>query len=267
MALQTTARTTKGRAATPAAKRPAAPPIVEPIPIPLGFRVVRVVAFASVSSILLLATLPMWAPSGPFPVPSLTPAGYLMLARMGGFVAYALLWLSMALGISISSKLARLWPGGPAAVDVHQYVSLLGIGFTLLHVLSLLGNAALGYTIASGLLPFSGSSYRPFWMGLAGKTGLYLMLVVGLSFFVRARLGHKLWRAIHSLSFVSFALALTHGMAAGTDTPSWWVFGFYIASMAILLALLAHRLWATRKTGKAGKAGKASKAPDVQAEM
>jgi predicted ferric reductase len=267
MALQTTARTTKGRAATPAAKRPAAPPIVEPIPIPLGFRVVRVVAFASVSSILLLATLPMWAPSGPFLVPSLTPAGYLMLARMGGFVAYALLWLSMALGISISSKLARLWPGGPAAVDVHQYVSLLGIGFTLLHVLSLLGNAALGYTIASGLLPFSGSSYRPFWMGLAGKTGLYLMLVVGLSFFVRARLGHKLWRAIHSLSFVSFALALTHGMAAGTDTPSWWVFGFYIASMAILLALLAHRLWATRKTGKAGKAGKASKAPDVQAEM
>lgn len=280
MALQTTARPAKGRAATPAVTPPAkgrattptparpatTPPTIEPIPIPLGLRVVRVVAFASVSSILLLATLPMWAPSGPIPVPSLTPAGYLMLARMGGFVAYTLLWLSMALGISITSKLARMWPGGPAAVDVHQYVSLLGIGFTLLHVLSLLGNAALGYTIASGLLPFWGSSYRPFWMGLAGKIGLYLMLIVGLSFFVRARLGHKLWRAIHSLSFVSFLLSLTHGMAAGTDTPSWWVSGFYIGSMAILLALLAHRLWAARKTATAGKTAKASKAPAAQPE-
>ena len=126
-------------------------------------------------------------------------------------------------------------------------------------MLSLLGNAALGYSVASGLLPFWGSSYRPFWMGLAGKTGLYLMLIVGLSFFVRARLGHKLWRAIHSLSFVSFLLSLVHGMAAGTDTPSLWVRGFYFGSMAILLALLAHRLWAGRTARKAGKAGKSAR--------
>lgn len=220
------------------------------ISIPIGLRVVRVVAVALVSSILLLATLPLWAPTGPFPVPYLTADGYILLARTGGFVAYSMLWLAMALGISITSKLARVWPGGPAAVDVHQYVSMLGIGFTLLHVLSLLGNAALGYTVAAALLPFSGSSYRPFWMGLLGKTGLYLMLIVGFSFYIRARLGHRLWRAIHGLSFVSFLLSLTHGLFAGTDTPSWWVRGFYIGSMVLLFALLAHRISASRKAAK-----------------
>lgn len=54
------------------------------------------------------------------------PKAFWELSRAAAFVAFALIWLSMALGLSITNRLARLWPGGPAAADLHQYTSLLG---------------------------------------------------------------------------------------------------------------------------------------------
>ena len=43
------------------------------------------------------------------------PKAYWYLARSTAFVAYGLLWLSMTLGLMMTNKMARLWPGGPAA--------------------------------------------------------------------------------------------------------------------------------------------------------
>ena len=211
-----------------------------------------------------------WRPVTRITIPTLVPEAYLLLSRAGGLVAYGLLWLSMALGISITSKLSRIWPGGPAAVDVHRYVSLLGVGFTLFHVLALLGDTLLDFSLAKALLPFSGSSYRPFLVGLMGKTGLYLMLVVALSFYVRARLGHKLWRLIHYLSFVSFVLSLAHGVMAGTDSPTIWAQVLYITSIGFLLALTGYRLWLltrTRSSTAAPKQPTNKKRPDRQANV
>ena len=173
---------------------------------------------------------------------TLAPDTYLMLSRASGFIAYGLLWLAMALGVSIHNKLSRIWPGGPMAYALHRYASLCGLIFTLVHVL-LLGHPALGFSIASLLLPFSGSSYRPLSVGLLGKVSFYLMGIVGLSFYIRSRLGQRLWRLIHYLSFAVFLLALIHGLLAGSDTPTIWARGAYIGSGSILFALTVYRLW------------------------
>ena len=172
-----------------------------------------------------------------------TPNVYLLLSRASAFVAYGLLWLAMALGIAMRNKLTRIWPGGPAAYVLHRYASLSGLMFTLVHVLLLLGHPALGYSIANLLLPFSGSSYRPLSVGLLGKASFYLMGLVGLSFYVRARLGQRLWRLLHYLSFAVFMLALIHGVFAGSDSPTIWARAMYVGSGGILLALTIYRLW------------------------
>ena len=39
----------------------------------------------------------------------------------------------MALGLGITNKMARLWPGAPAAFALHEYVSLLGLAFAVFH--------------------------------------------------------------------------------------------------------------------------------------
>jgi hypothetical protein len=74
------------------------------------------------------------------------PKGYWYLSRASAWMAFALLWLSMALGLLITNRLARVWPGGPNAFDLHQHVSLLALAFSLFHALILLGDRYVGYS-------------------------------------------------------------------------------------------------------------------------
>ncbi len=46
---------------------------------------------------------------------------------------------------------------------------------------------------------------------------------------MRARLGAARWRALHRLAYAGFALAMVHGVLAGTDTGRWWATGLYVA--------------------------------------
>ena len=163
------------------------------------------------------------------------------LSRASAFVAYILLWWSMLLGLSITNRLARVWPGGPAAGDLHEHASLLGLGFGLLHALVLLGDGYFGYTLPQILIPFAGASYEPLWVGL-GQIGFYLMALVTFSFYARRWIGARAWRAIHYLSFAVFALTLLHGLFSGTDSSAPWALWMYLGTGVSVLALSAYRI-------------------------
>ena len=45
----------------------------------------------------------------------------------------------------------------------------------------------------------------------------YLLVVIQLSSLMMKRLPRRLWHGIHLLSYVLFAMATVHGVAAGTD--------------------------------------------------
>lgn len=173
------------------------------------------------------------------------PRAFWYLSRASGLVSFGLLWLAMALGLAITNKLARAWPGGPTAFDLHQHVSVLGLGFGLFHGLILLGDKYTSYTLAQVLVPFAGASYRPVWVGL-GQVAFYLLALVGLSSYARRQIGPRLWRLIHSLSFVVFLLALAHGLAAGTDSGAPVVSALYWASGGSLLSLTVYRVVTAR---------------------
>ncbi|NCC36175.1 MAG: hypothetical protein EOM24_29810, partial [Chloroflexia bacterium] len=65
--------------------------------------------------------LPSWLPGLSASLLGAEPKAYWYLARSSAMVAYALLWLSMVFGLLMTNRLARLWPGGPVAFDLHQY--------------------------------------------------------------------------------------------------------------------------------------------------
>jgi predicted ferric reductase len=173
------------------------------------------------------------------------PKAYWYLSRASAMVAYGLLWLSMAFGLIITNKLARFWPGGPRAFDLHQFASLIGLAFALFHALILIGDRYINYDLAQVLVPFNSTGYKPVWVGL-GQIGFYLLAIVGLSFYVRKRLGNHTWRLIHYLSFLTFALALMHGIFAGTDGTVLAIRAFYWVTGASLLFLLVYRILITR---------------------
>ncbi len=211
-----------------------------PPPMPLSTLIIMLLAVA-LGALAAAIALPAWLPGLSQSLLGSAPKAYWYLSRASALIAYALLWLSMASGLFITNKLARLWPGGPTAFDLHQFSSLLGLAFALFHALILMGDKYISYTLAQILIPFNSVGYKPVWVGL-GQIGFYLLGVVGLSFYVRKRLGHRTWRLIHYLSFLTYALALAHGIWAGTDTSLIGVRLFYWGTGASLLFLFVYRI-------------------------
>jgi predicted ferric reductase len=170
---------------------------------------------------------------------STNPKAYWYLSRASAFVALGLLWLSMALGLLITDKMARSWPGAPVAFAVHEFVSLLGLGFAAFHALILLGDHYINYRLSQILMPFGSVNYHPVWVGL-GQIGLYAWALISATFYVRQWIGSKTWKLIHYLSFFNFIVAILHGIASGTDTalPSaqaaYWFMGGTILFLTVV---------------------------------
>jgi len=198
--------------------------------------------FAITAGVLAaLILLPAWMPNLAGSLFGDSPKAYWYLSRSTAFIAMALLWMSMALGMLITNKMSRLWPGAPTAFAIHEYTSLLGLGFATFHVLILLGDHYANYSLAQLLIPFAAGSYRPLWVGL-GQLGFYVWMLVAFSFYVRQRIGQKTWRLIHFASFFMYMVALFHGLSSGTDSTALWAQWFYWLSGGSLLFLLMYRL-------------------------
>ena len=195
----------------------------------------------AVGLLVAVVLLPTWLPNLSFSLSGQEPKAFWYLSRATAFVSLSLLWVSMALGLGITNKMARLWPGAPAAFAIHEYVSLLGLAFAVFHAIIILGDKFIGFTLLQLLIPFSTTSYRPLWVGL-GQIGLYTWALVDLSFYIRPAIGQKTWRWLHYASFGMYVLGMFHGIFSGTDSSLLWAQQYYWFSGASLLFLFFVRI-------------------------
>jgi predicted ferric reductase len=172
------------------------------------------------------------------------PKVYWYLARSSAWIAYLLLWASMMMGLMITTKAARLWPGGPAAYDVHQFISLLSVVIALFHGLILTGDRYIGFSAVQVFIPFSNPAYRPLWVGI-GQIGFYSLAVLVFSFYIRRMITPRGWRLIHYLSFIAFLFVLIHGITSGTDSSQAWAATLYWITGGTVMFLTVYRILLT----------------------
>ncbi len=182
------------------------------------------------------------------------------VTRAAGLTGYFLLWLSMAWGLAISNKILSPALEGSFTYDFHEFLSLLGIGFVFLHVVVLLFDHYLPFSILETIIPFI-DSYRPFWVGL-GIIGFYLFLLVTVTFYLRKIIGSQAFRSIHALSLVGYLGATLHGLFAGTDSALLMTKLLYAITFIVIVFLTAYWLviLGLNRHEKAEAAGKASMA-------
>jgi predicted ferric reductase len=195
----------------------------------------------AVGLLIAIVLLPSWMPNLSFSLSGDEPKAYWYLSRATAFVSLSLLWISMALGLGITNKMARIWPGAPTAFAIHEYVSLLGLAFAMFHALVILGDKYINFTLLQLLVPFSTVEYKPVWVGL-GQVGFYTWALVALSFYIRPVIGQKFWRLLHYLSFGMYFMGLFHGIFSGTDSSVAWAQQYYWFSGASLLFLFFSRI-------------------------
>jgi sulfoxide reductase heme-binding subunit YedZ len=176
------------------------------------------------------------------------PTTYWYLTRATGTVALVLLTVSVVLGILGTVRYtAPRWPR--FALDtLHRDVSLLGVALTVVHVVTTVLDGFAPVSLLDGLIPFV-SPYRPLWLGL-GTLSFDLILALVITSLVRRRLGYGAWRAVHWLAYVSWPIAVLHGLGTGTDTKQWWMLLVTaICIGAVLAAVLARINFVDRSHG------------------
>ena len=163
------------------------------------------------------------------------------VTRAAGLTGYFLIWLSMVWGFVIPSKLLQPAIEGTFAYDFHEHLSLLGLGFIVLHVGVLLVDNYLPFNILQILIPFI-DSYRPLWVGL-GIISFYILLLVTFTFYLRQQIGVKAFRSIHVLSLLGYLGTTLHGLFAGTDSALPMTMVLYVGTFLVVIFLTFYWLF------------------------
>ena len=187
---------------------------------------------------------------------ALTQHVWWLASRASGVVALGLVTISVLLGLTMAGKLSRKPGAGRVLSAIHEQTAMTGLVAIAVHGLTLLGDPWLNPGPAGIAIPFT-IAYKTFWVGL-GITGGYLAALLGLSFYVRRRIGPRLWRRAHKATILVYALGVAHTLGAGTDASSPWLFWPVVASIPVVAGLFLARVVQGIRRGRA----RARSAPD-----
>ncbi len=177
-------------------------------------------------------TVPMLAATGPSPLWYLT--------RGTGLVALILLSASVVLGVvNISRWGPPRWPRF-ATAGLHRNVSLLVVAVLAIHIVTAEADTFAPVGWLSVVVPFA-SPYRPVWLGL-GTLAFDLILALVVTSVLRGRLGYRAWRVVHWAAYLSWPVAVLHGLGTGTDTRLGWVLLITVVCVAAVLGAIGWRL-------------------------
>jgi methionine sulfoxide reductase heme-binding subunit len=164
-------------------------------------------------------------------------------ARAGGLVAFALLTVTVLAGLALSARAPRRWPRF-ALEDVHRFAGLATGAFIALHALSLLVDDYLPFSLGQLLVPGT-APYRPLATAL-GVVGAELLAALALANRFRARLSYRFWRRMHYLNFAVWALAVVHGITAGTYSRTAWALALYALATGSVTGMTVSRALRSR---------------------
>jgi len=155
--------------------------------------------------------------------------------------AVSLLLLSGVVMLGIASRMrveGRRWPRFLTAA-VHRDLSLLALVFLTLHIVTAVVDPFTHLGLVA-LVPFA-SYYRPLWLGF-GAVAVELMVAITVTSLLRTRIGARAWRALHWLAYLSWPVAVLHGIGTGTDSGSLWMVPIDVIAVGGVAAMLCWRL-------------------------
>jgi methionine sulfoxide reductase heme-binding subunit len=163
------------------------------------------------------------------------------LTRTMGVSAYVALSVSVILGMlrAVARKSSERisW----VVDELHQFVATLAGLFVAGHMVVLVFDPFLPFSFFNLLLPV-GEPYRPSAVAF-GVFGMYAMVLLLVSSWLRKRMRYSLWRLIHYVSFFAFVMVTLHGWFAGSDSGEPWMRAVYASATSIVIFLTLVRFF------------------------
>lgn len=174
--------------------------------------------------------------------------GWWLASRASGLVALILVTISVGIGLTMAGKVMRRPGLSRKLLAVHEQTALAGLVAIAVHGITLLGDPWLHPGVAGVTVPLA-IGYRPLATAL-GIVAAYAAALLGLSYYLRRRIGARLWRKAHRATVIVYALGLAHAFTAGSDASAplfrWWA----IATGVPIAALFVYRLGAARRSSR-----------------
>ena len=170
-----------------------------------------------------------------------------IISRGAGTTALILSAASITLGLAMGGRLLK---GGNADRRAyHEVLALATMIAIAVHGLSLLGDSFLHPSVLDVTIPFV-FSYKTVWTSLGIVAG-WSMVFLGLSFYLRDRIGRDRWKLIHRFTVLAWLAGLVHTFTEGTDAgQAWFIILIVVTSLpaATMLALRVSGRRAPRRT-------------------
>lgn len=173
-------------------------------------------------------------------------------SRAAGIAALLLASAAVGLGLALGGRLAKARTQDLR--PLHEALSLATLAALVVHAVALLGDGFLHPSLADVTVPFA-SSYQRFWQTVGIVAG-WLLLILGLSFYARARIGVQRWRSLHRWTALAWILSIGHSLGEGTDAGKVWL-------MAAVGMVALPTLWLLIERHAGAPPATAPAAPDV----
>jgi sulfoxide reductase heme-binding subunit YedZ len=180
----------------------------------------------------------------------MTESNWLDWSSTLGLIATAVLSFNLLLGILLSTAYRRspLWKRMPPFIrvisldDLHNWTAYIALALALAHPVVLLGDKSLRYRVSDIVLPVS-APHQPLWT-LLGSLALYavILVIVTTQKAVKRRLGFRVWKNIHLISYGTALLFVIHGIFMDPelkDRPVDWLDGEKLISEICAIVLVA----------------------------
>lgn len=163
-------------------------------------------------------------------------------SRAAGILALLLATAGVSVGLLMGGRL--IGRRGPDLRVAHEALSLATMAAIVVHAAALLGDSYMNPSVLDITVPFV-SSFNRWWTSLGIVCG-WATLILGLSYYARARIGVQRWKRLHRLMAVVWLASIAHALGQGSDVGEPW---FLLAAGALVLpalALLAARTNSTK---------------------
>ncbi|WP_262282173.1 hypothetical protein [Micromonospora sp. MA102] len=165
--------------------------------------------------------------------------GFFFTEFFAGVVALVSLSLTVMLGLLATDRLVLLIRHRVLLQSAHRATGILGVAGLVCHVITKVAIGRAGPTDA--LVPFVAG--RGLYVGL-GTVAALMMVGVLWTGIVRVRFAgvgpRWMWRALHSMAYVSWPFALLHGLNAGRAAKTWVVLSYLGCVLLVVMALLVR---------------------------
>lgn len=173
-------------------------------------------------------------------------------SRAAGTAAMVLAGASVTIGAVMGGRLVKR--GSKDRVPIHEALSLAVLVALAVHALSLLGDAYLSPSLLDVTVPFS-SGYKTGWTS-AGIIAGWGLAALGLSYYLRGRIGVSRWRVLHRFTALFWLAGVVHAVGEGTDAGQPWFLALTLLTTVPALIALSLR-WSRHAVSRAGTGARA----------